>query len=62
MHKIEINRENGNIPKSLAGEDHVTGLIAYMTTAEIPGDFQAEPPPWPYKQQDPQRGPHLQDF
>ena len=42
MHKIEINRENGNIPKSLAGEDHVTGLIAYMTTEEIPGGFKVE--------------------
>ncbi len=42
MHKIEINRENGNIPKSLAGEDHVSGLIAYMTTAEIPRGFQTE--------------------
>ena len=42
MHKLEIIRENGNVPKSLAGEDHVTGLIAYMTSAEIPAGFKQE--------------------
>lgn len=42
MHKLEIIRENGNVPKSLAGEDHVTGLIAYMTSAEIPASFKQD--------------------
>ncbi len=42
MHKLEIIRENGNLPKRLAGEDHVTGLIAYMTSAEIPAGFKQE--------------------
>ena len=42
MHKLEINRTNGNVPKSLAGEDHITGLIFYMTSAEIPEKFKTE--------------------
>ena len=29
MHKLEIIRENGNVPKSLLGEDHVTGLVLH---------------------------------
>lgn len=40
MHKLEIIRENGNVPKSLAGEDHVTGLVFYMAEAEIPTEFK----------------------
>ena len=42
MHKLEINREKGNVPKSLAGEDHVTGLVFYMAEAEIPTGFKQE--------------------
>ena len=42
MHKLEIIRQNGNVPKSLAGEDHVTGLVFYMTSAEIPAGFTTE--------------------
>lgn len=42
MNSLEIIRENGNVPKSLAGEDHVSGFIAYMTTAEIPDGFRTE--------------------
>ena len=42
MHKIEITRENGNVPKSLAGEDHITGFIAYMVSTEIPTGFKQE--------------------
>ena len=42
MNSLEIIIENGNVPKSLAGEDHVTGLIAYMTSAEIPVGFKQE--------------------
>ena len=30
------------MPKSLAGEDHVTGLIFYMTSAEIPEKFKTD--------------------
>ena len=40
MHKLEIIRENGNVPKSLAGEDHVTGLVFYMAEGEIPTEFK----------------------
>lgn len=43
MHKLEIQRQNGNVPKSLAGEDHISGLIAYVNTAEIPEGFKTEP-------------------
>lgn len=42
MHKLEIIRENGNVPKSLAGEDHVTGLVFYMPSTEIPESFKTE--------------------
>lgn len=42
MHKLDIIRENGNVPKSLAGEDHVTGLVFYMPSGEIPTDFSEE--------------------
>ena len=34
MNKLTINRENGNVPKALAGEDHVSGLIFY--TDQLP--------------------------
>ncbi len=34
MNKLTINRENGNVPKTLEGEDHVTGLIFY--TDQLP--------------------------
>lgn len=42
MNKLEIIRQNGNVPKSLPGEDHVSGLIAYMTSLEIPAGFKSE--------------------
>ena len=42
MHKLEIIRQNGNVPKSLAGEDHVTGLVFYMTSEETPASFKKE--------------------
>ena len=42
MHKLEIIRQNGNVPKSLAGEDHVTGLVFYMPSTEIPSGFKPE--------------------
>ncbi len=43
MHKLEIQRQNGNVPKSLAGEDHISGFIAYINSAEIPEEFKNEP-------------------
>lgn len=42
MNKLEIIRQNGNVPKSLAGEDHVSGFIAYLTSEETPEAFKTE--------------------
>lgn len=39
---LSINRQNGNVPKSLPGEDHITGLVIYMASADIPASFKAE--------------------
>lgn len=42
MNNLEIIRQNGNVPKSLAGEDHVSGFIAYLTSEETPEAFKTE--------------------
>ena len=39
---LNINRQNGNVPKSLPGEDHITGLVIYMAAADIPESFKVE--------------------
>lgn len=39
---LTINRQNGNVPKSLPGEDHITGLIIYMAAGDIPTGFKTE--------------------
>lgn len=39
---LKILRENGNVPKSLPGEDHITGFVAYMAAADIPEKFKTE--------------------
>lgn len=39
MQNIVFKRENGNIPRTLPGQDHVSGLVAYVTT--LPGGFTA---------------------
>lgn len=39
---LKILRENGNVPKSLPGEDHITGLVFYMAAADIPDTFKTE--------------------
>ena len=39
---LTISRQNGNIPKTLAGEDHITGLVIYMAGADIPAGFKDE--------------------
>ncbi len=41
MNKLTIERQNGNIPASLPGEDHVSGIIFYLPTAQIPPRFRA---------------------
>lgn len=40
MNSLKIERQNGNVPKSVAGEDHVSGFIAYLADAEIPDGFK----------------------
>lgn len=40
---LTIQRQNGNVPKSLPGEDHVTGFVAYLAAEEIPEAFKDEP-------------------
>lgn len=37
---LSINRQNGNVPKSLPGEDHITGLVIYMAAGDIPAGFK----------------------
>lgn len=39
---LKIERQNGNVPKSLAGEDHITGLVVYLASTEIPESFKTE--------------------
>lgn len=40
MNSLKIERQNGNVPKSVAGEDHVSGLVAYLAEGEIPEGFK----------------------
>lgn len=37
MNKLQFIRTNGNIPKTLPGEDHISGLVMY--TATLPSGF-----------------------
>lgn len=39
---LNIERQNGNVPKSLPGEDHITGLVIYMAAGDIPAAFKTE--------------------
>lgn len=32
---LTITRTNGNVPKTLAGEDHITGLVFYIPSTEL---------------------------
>lgn len=43
MNNLTIERQNGNVPKSLAGEDHVSGLVVYLAEDDIPEGFKKEP-------------------
>lgn len=40
---LTIVRQNGNVPKSQNGQDHVSGFVAYLLEADIPATFKAEP-------------------
>ena len=37
MQSVKIERTNGNIPRSLAGEDHISGLLFY--SSKLPSGF-----------------------
>ena len=39
---LNIQRQNGNVPKALPGEDHITGFVIYLPAADIPEAFKAE--------------------
>ena len=34
MNSMTFERQDGNVPASLAGEDHVSGIIFYIAAAE----------------------------
>lgn len=40
MQSIKFQRTNGNIPKTLPGQDHISGFLAYMT--ELPEGFSKD--------------------
>lgn len=40
---LTIVRQNGNVPKSQNGQDHVSGFVAYLLETDIPAAFKAEP-------------------
>lgn len=42
MNTLTIERQNGNVPKSVAGEDHVSGIIFYMQEDGIPESFKTD--------------------
>lgn len=39
---MTIKRENGNVPKALSGEDHITGFVAWMAESELPESFKTD--------------------
>ena len=40
---LTIVRQNGNVPTSQNGQDHVSGFVAYLLEADIPATFKTEP-------------------
>lgn len=40
--ELRIIRQNGNVPKTLPGEDHISGFMAYMASADVPESFKSE--------------------
>lgn len=40
---LTIVRQNGNVPKSQNGQDHVSGFVAYLLEADIPAALKTEP-------------------
>ncbi len=41
MNNLKFNRTNGNVPKTLAGNDHISGLVVYVADADLPIGFTA---------------------
>lgn len=39
---LKIERQNGNVPKTLPGEDHISGFMAYIAADEVPESFKTE--------------------
>lgn len=39
---LDILRQNGNVPKTLPGEDHISGYMAYLPATEVPESFKTE--------------------
>ncbi len=39
---LNILRQNGNVPKTLPGEDHISGFMAYLASTEVPASFKIE--------------------
>lgn len=42
MNSLTIERQNGNVAKSVSGEDHVSGFLCYMTSDETPEGFKTD--------------------
>lgn len=40
---LNITRTNGNVARTVPGEDHISGFMAYMVEAEIPESFKSSP-------------------
>lgn len=39
MNSLKFTRTNGNVPKTLAGKDHISGLLCYIGANELPSGF-----------------------
>lgn len=42
MNALTIKRQSGNVPKSLQGEDHISGLLFYVPAGSVPEAFATE--------------------
>ena len=42
MNNLKIERQNGNVPKTLPGQDHVSGMLFYVAEADIPTGFATD--------------------
>ncbi|MGL4956552.1 MAG: DUF2586 family protein [Bacteroidales bacterium] len=42
MQSLKFNRTNGNVPRTLAGQDHISGLLYFLPDGELPTGFTPE--------------------